>query len=113
INQDPGTGIATDGDPYCAINGYLDWNDASISDKPCTYSIECFIKNFYVGGQLDLLQYDSCFTDITLRRTQKFHPESGQTINWTNYGTNNHLLQSGSFVYDGGLITLYGIKIIK
>jgi hypothetical protein len=35
----------------------------------------------------------------------------GQTINWTNYGTGNKLLQSGSFVYDGGLITLYKVKI--
>lgn len=113
INQDPGTGIATDGDDYGAINGYLDWDDASVSDQLCSYSIKCFVKDFYVGGVLDALQYDSCFTDITLRRTQKFHPESGQTINWSNYGTNNQLLQSGSFVYDGGLITLSGIKIKK
>lgn len=113
INQNPGTGSASDGDPYGAINGYLDWKDKSISDQPCSYSIKCFIKNFYVGGVLDAEQYDSCFTDITLRRTQKFKPDSGQTINWTNYGANNQQLQSGSFVYDGGLITLYGIKIKK
>jgi hypothetical protein len=113
INQNPGTGSTTDGDPYGAINGYLDWNDSSIADKPCSYGIKCFIKNFYVGGQLDLVQYDSCLTDITLRRTQQFHPENGQTINWINYGINNEVLQSGSFVYDGGLITLYGIKIKK
>lgn len=113
INQNPGTGIPTDGDDYGAINGYLDWKDESISDESCSYSIKCFVKDFYVGGQLDLIQYDSCFTDITLRRTQQFHPEIGQTISWTNYGTGNKFLQSGSFVYEGGLITLYGINIKK
>lgn len=113
INQNPGNGLPTDGDPYGAINGYLDWKDKSISDKPCGYSIKCFIKDLYVGGQPAVIQYDSCFTDITVRRTQQFHPDSGQTINWTNYGAGNQLLQSGSFVYDGGLITLYKVKIKK
>ena len=111
LNQNPGTGDPTDGDPYGAINGYLDWDDNSISDKACTYSINCFIKDFYVGGQLDPVQYDVGFTDITLRRTKKFHPVDGQTISWTNYGVNGNLLQSGSFVYNGNLISLYGIKI--
>jgi len=113
INQNPGNGSITDGDTYGAINGYLDWKDKSIIDQPCNYSIKCFIKSFYVGGVLDAKQYDSCYSDITLRRTQQFHPDSGQTINWTNYGAQNKLLQSGSFVYDGGLITLYSIKIKK
>ena len=50
INQNPKLALPTDGDPYGAINGYLDWKDKSISDKPCGYSIKCFIKDLYVGG---------------------------------------------------------------
>ncbi|HYV93786.1 MAG TPA: MopE-related protein [Chitinophagales bacterium] len=113
INQNPGNGNVGNGDPYGAFNGYLDWDDNSITDQVCSYSIKCFVKNFYVGGQLDSRQFDSCLTDITMRRTQQFHPLVGQTINWTNYGAGNHLLQSGSFVYNGGLITLTGVKIKK
>jgi len=50
INQNPGNGNVNNGDPYGAVNGYLDWDDNSISDQNCSYSINCFIKDFYVGG---------------------------------------------------------------
>ncbi len=113
INQNPGNGTTTNGDPYGALNGYLDWDNNSISDETCSYSIKCFVKDFYAVGQLDPKQYDSCYTDITLRRTQHFHPITGQTIIWANYDENNALVQSDSFIYDGSLVTLYGIKIKK
>ncbi|MEO5674782.1 MAG: T9SS type A sorting domain-containing protein, partial [Chitinophagales bacterium] len=113
INQNPGTGDPANGDPYGAINGYLDWDNNSINDLNCSYSINCFIKTFYVGGVADAEQFDSCYTDITLRRTQNFHPLAGQTITWTNYDTGNNLLQSGNFVYDGKQITIAAVKIKK
>lgn len=110
INQNPGNGTVTNGDPYGALNGYLDWDDNSISDQPCSYAIKCFIKDMTVNGVLQT-QYDTCTSDVTFRRIQNFHPQVGETITWTNYGVNNNLLQSGSFTYDGGVITLTGIKI--
>ncbi|MEO5674619.1 MAG: hypothetical protein ABIQ74_08230 [Chitinophagales bacterium] len=113
INQDPGTGDPNEGDAYGAINGYLDWDDNSIVDKKCSYTINCFIKTLYVDGQEDQNQYSSCKSDITLRRTQKFDPSTSQTITWTNYDVDNQLLQSGSFVRGDDPITLKGIKIKK
>jgi len=110
INQNPGNSDPNSGDPYGALNGYLDWDDNSISDQPCSYSIKCNVKDMYVGGVLQT-QYDTCTADITLRRIQNFHPEEGQTLSWTNYAANNTLIQSGSFVYNGGPVTLYGVKI--
>src|SRR5205085_7269291 len=50
---------------------------------------------------------------ITFKRTQLFHPNSGQTISWSGVGVNNNTMQSGSFTYNGGLITLNGVKIKK
>ena len=112
INQNPGNGDKNSGDPWGAINGYLDFND-NITDQPCNYSINVFIKNLYVGGVLAPKQYDTCTSDITIRRLQNFHPQNGQTVNWANYNINNVIIQSGSFVYTGGLITLKGMKINK
>ncbi len=113
INQNPGNGSPPNGDPWGAINGYLDWNDASIADNPNEYAITCFVKNLYAGGTLVSEQYDSCITDITFRRLQKFKPSAGQTITWKVKNSSNKIVQQGSFVYSGGPITLYDVKIYK
>lgn len=112
INQDPGKGSPTSGDPYGAINGYLDWED-DITDNECSYAVNVFIKDFYVGGVLDPQQYNTCTTDITLRRLQNFNPVNGNLIKWKNYDENNAKIQFGAFIYDGGSITLDGITVNK
>ncbi len=113
INQNPGNGDVNNGDPYGAINGYLDWDDASIKDKNCSYSIRCFIKDFYVSGVLQT-QYDSCTADITLRRLQKFEPVYGDVISWKVKNSNNKIVQQGSFTFSDTLPpTIYGAKVYK
>lgn len=111
-NKNPGTGSATNGDPYGAINGNLDWNDNSIDDQICSYSINCFIKKFYVNGVLQI-QTDSTQADITLRRLQYFHPTSGQSISWTVKNESNQIVNQGSFIYNSGPITIYDVNIYK
>lgn len=113
INQDPGTGSPSSGDAIGALNGYLDWSDASISDNTNDYSITCFVKNMYGNGILLPQQFDSSTSDITFRRLQKFKPAIGQTIYWKVKRNNNVIVQQGSFVYTGGPLTLYGVKIYK
>ncbi|MBK9732911.1 MAG: T9SS type A sorting domain-containing protein [Chitinophagaceae bacterium] len=113
INQNPGNGTPTDGAPVGAINGYLDWNDASINDISTNYDITCFVKNFYAGGVLLANQYDSCTTNITFRRLQQFKPLVGQVITWAVRKNNGNVIQQGTMVYNGGPITLTGIKIYK
>jgi hypothetical protein len=43
INQNPGNGVPINGDPYGAINGYLDWDD-DITDEECDYSINVMLR---------------------------------------------------------------------
>lgn len=113
INEDPGNGNVNDGDPYGSLNGYLDWDDLSISDKKCTYSIYCFIKDFYVGG-VKQKKYDSCVRDVSLKRLQKFKPANGQVITWTVKNNSNAITQTGSFTYSSDKpITIYGAKIYR
>ncbi|MEP7127916.1 MAG: hypothetical protein ABI729_03570, partial [Chitinophagales bacterium] len=112
INQDWGNGTSTSGAPYGAWNGYMDWVDASITDLPDAYSIKCMIKDMYAGGVL-MTQYNSCTTDLTLRRVQQFKPVQGDHIIWTVIDMNNLVLNSGSFEYDGEPITLHNITIQK
>lgn len=113
INQDPGTGSPSSGDAIGALNGYLDWNDASITDNQNDYSVTCFVKSMIANGVPLPQQYDSCTSDVTFRRVQKFKPNVGQSIYWKVKKNNNVIVQQGSFAYAGGPITLYGVKIYK
>lgn len=110
INQDWGNGIPSSGDPYGAYNGYPDWEDASILDTDTSYSIRCFIKDMTVGG-VPMPVYNSCTTDLTLRRLQHFDPQPGQQINYTVYSELGQLLNSGTLVYDGSPVTVHEITI--
>jgi len=113
INQNPGNGNSSNGDPYGAINGYLDWDDNSINDQKCSYSINCFVKDMYVGGELQR-QYDSCARDVTMRRLQNFKPADGEVIHWSVTNSNNAVVQSGNFTYSSSsLMTVYGAKIYR
>ncbi|MBA3647073.1 MAG: prolyl oligopeptidase family serine peptidase [Chitinophagales bacterium] len=109
INQNPGSGDPANGDPYGAINGYLDF-DSSIVDQPCTWSGRIFLKKMYVNGVVQPA-YKNCTADITLRRLQYFVPIEGSTVKWSNYNSVNKRVQHGSLVYAGGAITITGIKI--
>ncbi|MBA2406594.1 MAG: hypothetical protein H0V65_01180 [Chitinophagales bacterium] len=112
INQNPGIGTSTSGDPYGAYNGYLDWDD-QITDEECEYSVNVFVKNYYVGGVLISDQYSTCKTDISFRRLQNFHPAVGATIAWKNYNSSNEIIQSGSFVFKGDLMTITNLTVNK
>ncbi len=112
INQDPGNGSPSSGDKYGAYNGYLDW-DENVTDTKCDFSVTLFIKDYYVGGVLDPEQYTTCKTDVAFRRLQNFRPNPGETIKWKNFDNSNSKIQSGSFVYNGGLIALKDITVNK
>lgn len=113
INADPGNGNREDGSPHGAINGYLKWVKKSITDEPCDYDVKVYLKDLYVGGVLDAKQYSTCFTDISFRRLQYFKPQPGQSIKWSCFDSSNKKIQGGSFIYNGGLITLKGIQVDK
>jgi hypothetical protein len=110
INQNWGNGSAASGAPYGAFNGYLDWEDESIVDNESSYSIRCYIKDMYASGIL-MTPYNTCTSDLTLRRVQHFNPQIGQSIEWSVRDASQQILNSGSFIYTGQPITLNGITI--
>jgi hypothetical protein len=112
INQDPGNGSKTSGDAYGAINGYLDWDDVTVNDNECDYSITCFIKDMYVGGVLQP-QFDYCTADVTLRRLQHFKPNIGKLVNWEILNSDNQVEQSGNFIFDGSPIQFIEAPIFR
>lgn len=112
IDQNPGNGSPKNGDPYGAINGYLDWED-DITDEACDYSINLMVKTMYVGGEPDPDQYSTCSADVTFRRLQNFKPADGDKVTWKNYNSTGKKIQNGSVTFKGGFITLKNITINK
>ncbi|MBA3647332.1 MAG: T9SS type A sorting domain-containing protein [Chitinophagales bacterium] len=111
-DQDAGDGTISVGDPFGAINGYLDWED-DITDQSCNWSANVYSKDLLVGGLPLLPLYSYCYSDITLRRLQNFHPLTGTTIKWYNVDASTDTIQSGSFLYDGKLFRLTGMRVNK
>ena len=110
INNDPGNGTPSDGDPIGSINGHLDWND-SITDTTDRWEITLRLKDLATTLGPDPAP-DSATTDVTLRRLQGFLVPGGSIISWENT-RNSVVVQKGSFAYDSGLVTIPGVKMYK
>lgn len=109
-NHNPGNGTPTNGDSLGQINGHLDWND-DIIDSLYKWQITLKTKTLITIYDT-LFAPDSCTADVTLRRLQRFNPIIGNTIEWSNT-RNNVIVQQGSFIYNGGLITIPNVKIYE
>jgi hypothetical protein len=108
VNHDPGNGTSSSGDSIGTINGCLDWNDNIIDS---THKWQITLKTRELVNVYDTLDApDSCTSSVTLRRLQMFSVPTGRTISWIN--TRNEVtVQQGSFLYDGGLITVPNVRI--
>ena len=108
-----GNGNPADGDSVGSMNARVGWVD-EIEDEMSNYkvvlkTIDLTADN--LSGFFPLA--DSALSGITLRRVQHFHPGIDDLIHWSNRNTAGEIIQSGEFVYHGGLITVEGIKIFK
>jgi hypothetical protein len=110
MDNDPGDGNPSSGDALGSINGHLDWTD-DIVDESGRWEITLFVKDLLTTSGT-LTAPDSATTDVTLRRLQNFVVPSDSTIWWKNT-RNGAVVQHGSFVYTGGLITLEGVQVFK
>ena len=110
FNDNPGNGSPTNGDSIGSINGYLDWTD-NIVDTPELWATTLFVHDL-LTTQGTLVAPDSGTTDITLRRLQEFSVPLGETVYWENY-KNGVIVQQGSFIYNGNLITIPEVKVYK
>ena len=110
LNNNPGNGIPSSGDPIGTINGHLDWND-NIVDLANRWEITLKLKDLSTIYGADIAP-DSGISDVTLRRLQLFKVPPRSTINWENR-RNNIAVQRASFMYDSGLVTIPGVKVYK
>jgi hypothetical protein len=58
-------------------------------------------------------QFNTCKADITFRRLQNFHPVQGDVIKWKNIDASGSSIQTGSFTFNGGLITIKNLTVNK
>jgi hypothetical protein len=108
-NGNPGNGLPEDGDLYGTINGFLNWEN--IVDEPDYYEISLNSKTLNTTHGT-IKNPDSIFTDITLRRLQKFKVSKHYSYYYQNISLNNKVLQDGYIDADkSNLITLKNILI--
>ncbi|HYV91068.1 MAG TPA: T9SS type A sorting domain-containing protein [Chitinophagales bacterium] len=109
VDNNPGNGNGTDGDPVGTCNGYLDWS-STITDDASNWIVKIYTRPLNKVNNVVVAAPSSCTATITLRRLQQFKPDSGATLQWSVKHLNQQI-QSGSLTYSGGLITIAGIQI--
>ncbi|MEO5673930.1 MAG: hypothetical protein ABIQ74_04735 [Chitinophagales bacterium] len=109
VNENPGDGTPENGDAYGSYNGYITWD--TLTDASCKWTCHMFMPDFTAGGVIQHSEYTYCNADVTVRRPQVFNPADGVILKWKTYDKNNVAIANGSFNYDGGPITIPGIKI--
>ncbi|MEO5675485.1 MAG: T9SS type A sorting domain-containing protein, partial [Chitinophagales bacterium] len=111
INEDYGNGLASDGAAFGTVNGFLDWKN-EITDVADSWSATIFLRDLLKEDGNVYESPEQCTVDVTLRRLQNFHPAAGETLSW-NLWHKLDRIQSGSFVYGGGLATIPQISVYK
>ncbi|HYV95458.1 MAG TPA: putative metal-binding motif-containing protein, partial [Chitinophagales bacterium] len=111
LNEDFGDGNGNTGADHGTVNGSLDWND-NILDNSQTWQAKVFIHDLQTQQNTTVIYPDSATVDITPRRLQNFSPSQGDLISWV-VKHNGQAIQSGTFVYDGGLMVIPQAKIFK
>ena len=107
LDDDPGDGDPNDGDAEGQANLYLYWETDSVVDQPDRWEMTVGL----VGNAPD----GDCTVDITPRRVQRFVPNRGEKVRWTNTTVaSGKPVQSGEAVVDKlGLVTLNEIAVSK
>jgi pimeloyl-ACP methyl ester carboxylesterase len=107
LDQNPGNGDPSDGDPKGQINAYLYWETANIVDERGSWEMTI--------GLVDKAPQNSATVDITPRRLQKFKVSPNERIQWTNVSLKDRkTIQSGQVIADRlGLITVKKIQVGK
>jgi len=111
LNENYGNGSKNSGDSYGSVNGMVDWTD-DIVDSDSLWRINFFIRDLLAKNNQKLIYPDSATADITLRRVQHFYMPDRATVNWQVIH-HNQIVQSGVLFFDGGSITIKGIKTYK
>jgi len=105
IDDDPGAGDPTDGDPIGTINGTLRWNPATIEETEDRWSIELQL--------LPDASASDCTVDVTPRRLQRLIRSAGTRFDYTIQSLQDDaVLASGQVVADeNGLVTVPAVPV--
>jgi hypothetical protein len=102
VNVDPYDGAAQG-----AYNAWLSWETKDIADQPAVWEMTLCLS--------PRAPRDSCTVDLTPRRCQRFKPQPGQKLTWTNTSVGEaKIIQSHTVVADQwGLVTLENVVVAK
>ena len=121
-------GVGGDGDPVGDINGWLVWETDDIVDEPGRWEMTVSLYGGEGREKRNACPAETCTTDLTPRRCQKFRAAAGAKFTWTNSVIDQptpageapparpapRQVQSGSAVADPhGLVTLEGLTVTK
>jgi hypothetical protein len=104
LDGNPGNGSPDDGDPAGQINAHLLWETKDIVDEDGEWSMTI--------GIFPNAPRTSATLNVTPRRCQRFKPQPGERVTWTNTSVGGpRIRESGEAVVDQwGLVTIPGIS---
>lgn len=114
FDQEPGNGIATNGDSTGTINGFFEW-DPEGEDVTTHWVRGMNLRSLTTTLGLRVPP-DSCTMDLTIRRAQHFRTRAGETVEFTvhDIAGGMRLAQQGSAIADAsGLLTLPAVKVFR
>lgn len=107
LDDEPGNGDPSDGDPEGQANLYLAWETGDVVDQADRWEMTVFL--------VPAAPKDECTVDVTPRRVQQFRLKPGQEVRWSNIAlTDGRIVQSGKATADGhALVTLPQARVGK
>lgn len=108
LDDAPGDGRATDGDPEGQVNRYLRWGAGEVEDRETTWSARLWLTD---GAPRDRAE-----TDVTPRRCRAFRPRPGSRVSWRleELRPGGAVRQEGEAVVDRwGLVTARSVRVAK
>ena len=109
-----GNGEPSNGDTWGTWGGYLAWDTENIIDSPTRWESSVFLTSNSEYSN-DVPDFDSCRTNIAIRRPQQFKPSTGSSVSWSlTRLSDSKTLQSGEEVVEtNGIVIIPDLIIHK
>jgi hypothetical protein len=114
FDQDPGNGVATDGDSTGTLNGYFEWDPLGV-DSTSHWVRGVNLRTLTTMSGLRVPP-DSCTMDLTIRRARHFLPLPWEPVEYTviDIAGGGRVAQHGVAVADpSGVLTLPQVKVFR
>jgi hypothetical protein len=110
-DNNPGNGLASDGDSIGTINGFVEW-DTSLVDRSDSWQVKLNTRSLTTRWGI-VTAPESLTVDVTPRRLQTFSPVAGIDYQWTvTRRSDAAIVQMGVVRLDAmGVMTVPGVKV--